>query len=536
MEDDFKSIPKLGAKVWQPLLDGKAITFGAPTPTAHCEPESVSSNSSVEDTQNQSKSSTDTAVGPPTQSTPVHIAQAHFQFQPHYMKIQSSALQPLASGDNQIPGLGHPPQGSADKALSYEAMAAEIAQLRQQLQFTKETLEDVWDHYGSEIWLYEGELESLKEDKSKIEMVAQKLQVKQEDSKANLQDAHHWVDQLEQRNAQLEACNQDLKKRYQEGLKGVMASSQASTQEQSNPQSSCSTPIQSLPKAVQAKPVTGVVKPEVSLSGGSIVCKPSRGHVTQVTKAQPLDIVQRPEATEPLGVACALPLVPNVGPQEIRSLPHLEIKVTCHLVPNPSKALPTRVNPPSPPNGSEVRPKKVDLSTTHPRSLPNTNRPPAGTKVLAPAPKEYTLDHLGFTINKQIPGNVYQGSSTSTWGVKAFPRIARDCGPMPPGRDIPHQYKTLVGNHYGHLPPGREHPNHQYRSPPPLSHVTQWDMANFHHTTPTMENATVPQRPGPIELQQASSSYHVSQSCPSSGYLALSETHNHPSQVLTSAQ
>ena len=99
-------------------------------------------------------------------------------------------------------------------------MAAEIAQLRQQLQFTKETLEDVQDHHDSEIWLYQGELESLKEDKSKIEMVAQELQVKQEDSKTNLQDAYCQVDQLEQRNGQLEACNQDLEKRYQEGLKG----------------------------------------------------------------------------------------------------------------------------------------------------------------------------------------------------------------------------------------------------------------------------------------------------------------------------
>ena len=67
-------------------------------------------------------------------------------------------------------------------------------------------------------------------------------------------------------------------------------------------------------------------------------------------------------------------------------------------------------------------------------------------------------------------------------------------------------------------------------------HVTQWDMANFHHTTPTMENATVPQGPGPIQLQQAPGSYHGSQSCPSSGYPALSETHYHPSQVLTHAQ
>ena len=122
MENNFKSIPKLGAKVWQPLLDGKAITFGSPAPTAHREPKSVSSNSSMEDTQNQSKS-------------------------------------------------------SADKALSQEAIAAKIAQLRQQLQLTKETLEDVQDRHGSEIWLYQGELESLK-DKSKIRMVVKELQAK----------------------------------------------------------------------------------------------------------------------------------------------------------------------------------------------------------------------------------------------------------------------------------------------------------------------------------------------------------------------
>ena len=190
----------------------------------------------------------------------------------------------------------------------------------------------------------------------------------------------------------------------------------------------------------------------------------------------------------------------------------------------------------SPPNGSEVRPKKVDSSTTHPGSLVNTNRPPAGTKVLTPAPKEDTLDCLGSTIHEQAPGNVYQGSSTSSWGVKAFPRIARDCGSMPPGRDTPHQYKPPVGHHYGHPPPGREHHHWRYRSPPPLSHITQWDMANFHHTTPTMENVTAPQGPGHIQLQQAPGSYHGSQSCPSSGYPALSETHYHPSQVLTHAQ
>ena len=106
---------------------------------------------------------------------------------------------------------------------------------------------------------------------------------------------------------------------------------------------------------------------------------------------------------------------------------------------------------------------------------------------------------------------------------------------MPPGRDTPHQYKPPVGHHYGHPPPEREHHHHRYRFPPPLSHITQRDMANFHHTTPTMENATVPQGPGPPQLQQAPGSYHGSQSCPSSGYPALSETHYYPSQVLTRA-
>ena len=169
-------------------------------------------------------------------------------------------------------------------------------------------------------------------------MVIQELQVKQKGSKANLQDVHHWVNQLEQRNAKLEAHNQDLEKRYWEGLKTVVASSHASTPEQFNPQFSHDTPTQSLQKAVQAKPVTGVVNPEVSYSGGSTVGKPSGGHVTQVIKSQLLDIVQGPEATKPLEGACDFPSTARP--------PHLGIKVTCHLVPNPSEALPTRVNHP----------------------------------------------------------------------------------------------------------------------------------------------------------------------------------------------
>ena len=411
-EDDFKSIPNLGAEVWQPLLDEKAITFGSPAPTARREPMSVSSTSSVEDTQNESKSSTDTAVGPPSQSTPVHIAQAHFQSKPHYQKTQSSALQPSASGDNQTPGLGHPPQGSADKALSWAAMAAEITQLRQQLQSIKETLEDVRDHHSSKIWLYKGELESLKKGESQIERVVHELQVKPEGSKANL---HHQVNQLEQRNAQLEARYQDLEKRYREGLKKVAASSQASTPDQSNPQSSCGIPVESLQKAVQAKPMTGVVKPEVLLSGGSIVGKPSRGQVTQAIKAQPLDTVQGPAVNEPLGGACAFPSTTRPpGDQKPTTSGN---KGDLSPGSQSQQSIAYKGEPHSlPPNGSEVRPKKVDLSTTHARSLPNTNRPQAGTKVPAPAPKEDTLDHLGSTIYEQAPGNVYQGSSTSSWG------------------------------------------------------------------------------------------------------------------------
>ena len=117
-EDDFKAIPKLGAEVWQPLLDQEAITFGAPVPTARRDPKSMSSASSAEDTQNQMESSVDTAVGLPTQSTPVHIAQARFQFRPQYQKAQASVRQSSANGDNQTPGLRNPPPGSADEALS----------------------------------------------------------------------------------------------------------------------------------------------------------------------------------------------------------------------------------------------------------------------------------------------------------------------------------------------------------------------------------------------------------------------------------
>ena len=55
------------------------------------------------------------------------------------------------------------------------------------------------------------------------------------------------------------------------------------------------------------KPETGVVKPEVSTPSGSMSGKPSSGPVTQVIKAQPLDIVHEPEVSVPLEGPCAFP-------------------------------------------------------------------------------------------------------------------------------------------------------------------------------------------------------------------------------------
>ena len=124
----------------------------------------------------------------------------------------------------------------------------------------------------------------------------------------------------------------------------------------------------------------------------------SRGHVIQVIKAQPLDIVQGPKAAEPLGGACAFPSTtrPPRDQKPTSAGNKGDLSPDSHY----QQSIAYKGEPPSPPNGSEVRPKKVDLSTTHPVSVPNTNKPPAGTKVPAPAPKEDTLDHLGSTIHK----------------------------------------------------------------------------------------------------------------------------------------
>ena len=195
---------------------------------------------------------------------------------------------------------------------------------------------------ASEIRSYQGELESLKEHKGQIEKIVRELQAKQEGSRVNLMDAHQQVNQLEQANAQLEAYNQDLEEKYL-GLKKVVASSQASTPQQTL-QSSHDTPSQSLQQVMVAKPETGVVKPEVSTPSGSMLGKPSSGPVTQVIKAQPLDIVHEPKASVPLEGACAFP--PTTRPLEIQSLSPLGPGVTCHLVPIPREVVPTSKNPP----------------------------------------------------------------------------------------------------------------------------------------------------------------------------------------------
>ena len=61
-------------------------------------------------------------------------------------------------------------------------------------------------------------------------------------------------------------------------------------------------------------------------------------------------------------------------------------------------------------------------------------------------------------------------------------------------------------------------------------------MANFHHPTPPMENTCLLQRQLHTSLQKTPGRYHGSQSCPSTRYPALSESHYHPSQVPSSAQ
>ena len=193
-------------------------------------------------------------------------------------------------------------------------MTPQIAKLRQQLKFTEETLDDVGDHHGSEIRSYQGELESLQQDKHQIKKIALALQAKRVDSKANLNEAHHRVNQLECFNATLEASNQYYEKRYREGLKETVASSQADVQ-QKTPKSMAShhvIPAQSLQEAVLAKPET---RPEVNISGRSIATKTYPDPVPKVIEACLLDIVWGSEVTEPLGVP--VHSLPQLGPPGI---------------------------------------------------------------------------------------------------------------------------------------------------------------------------------------------------------------------------
>ena len=109
--DNFKSITKIGYNVWQPLLEQGAITFGPPGP---CGPlNSARSNDRTLSTSdvplNQDASLPEHSVSPPTQSTPVQMAPACFQFPPK----GAIALTPIPENVPLTPGI-HPGLGGPD--------------------------------------------------------------------------------------------------------------------------------------------------------------------------------------------------------------------------------------------------------------------------------------------------------------------------------------------------------------------------------------------------------------------------------------
>ena len=83
-EAELKSLPQIGRFQAQAIIAALMPSLLDPQPQS-LQPDVNPSQCPLpapEDIQNQMESSVDTAVGPPTQSTPVHIAQAHFKFQP----------------------------------------------------------------------------------------------------------------------------------------------------------------------------------------------------------------------------------------------------------------------------------------------------------------------------------------------------------------------------------------------------------------------------------------------------------------------
>ena len=97
--DDFKSITKISANIWQPLIEQGAIVFGPPGAARHDHQSSSTSDSSPDIPLTQE---------PPNQPTPVHMAPARLHFPP---KGGMDTLTPILDESSALgihPGLGGP--------------------------------------------------------------------------------------------------------------------------------------------------------------------------------------------------------------------------------------------------------------------------------------------------------------------------------------------------------------------------------------------------------------------------------------------
>ena len=106
--DDFKSIIKIGANIWQPLIEQGIIVFGPPGAARHDHQISSKSDSFPNVPLTQGASSPDPSDEPPTQPTPVHMATACLQFPP---KGGMDTLTPILNESSTLgihPGLGGP--------------------------------------------------------------------------------------------------------------------------------------------------------------------------------------------------------------------------------------------------------------------------------------------------------------------------------------------------------------------------------------------------------------------------------------------
>ena len=106
--DDFKSITKIGANIWQPLIEQHAIVFGLPGAARHDHQNSFTPDSSPKVSLTQGASLADPSDEPPTQPPPVHMAPACLHFPP---KGGMDTLTPILDESSALgihPGLGGP--------------------------------------------------------------------------------------------------------------------------------------------------------------------------------------------------------------------------------------------------------------------------------------------------------------------------------------------------------------------------------------------------------------------------------------------